>query len=159
MNISIMRSKPLILVALLLAAFVINLDTTIVNVALPALVRELHATTTQLQWVVDAYNLVFAALLLTFGSLSDRFGRKGMLLAGLAVVGAASLAGGFTTSAAQLIAARAVMGHGVPRDALAAHQRLHRAAGTGPRDRPVGRGRRRRHRDGPDRRRLAARAL
>src|SRR6266700_2853960 len=112
MNISIMRSKPLILVALLLAAFVINLDTTIVNVALPALVRELHATTTQLQWVVDAYNLVFAALLLTFGSLSDRFGRKGMLLAGLTVFGAASLAGGFTTAPAQLIAARAVMGLG-----------------------------------------------
>src|SRR5438874_4349469 len=107
-----MRSKPMILVALLLAAFVINLDTTIVNVALPALVRELHATTTELQWVVDAYNLVFAALLLTFGSLSDRFGRKGMLLAGLAVVGAASLAGGFTTTPAQLIAARAVMGLG-----------------------------------------------
>ena len=104
-----MRSKPLILAALLLAAFLVNLDTTLVNVALPALTRELHATTTQLQWVVDAYNLVFAALLLTFGSLSDRFGRKGMLLAGLAVVGAASLAGGFTTSAAQLIAARAVM--------------------------------------------------
>src|SRR5438876_7416926 len=107
-----MRSKPMILVALLLAAFVINLDTTIVNVALPALVRELHATTTQLQWVVDAYNLVFAALLLTFGSLSDRFGRKGMLLAGLAVFGTASLAGGFTTTPAQLIAARAVMGLG-----------------------------------------------
>jgi EmrB/QacA subfamily drug resistance transporter len=102
----------LILVALLLAAFLVNLDTTLVNVALPALTRDLHATTTQLQWVVDAYNLVFAALLLTFGSLSDRFGRKGMLLAGLAVVGAASLAGGFTTSAAQLIAARAVMGLG-----------------------------------------------
>ncbi len=102
----------MILAALLLAAFLVNLDTTLVNVALPALVRELHATTTQLQWVVDAYNLVFAALLLTFGSLSDRFGRKGMLLAGLAVVGAASLAGGFTTTAAQLIAARAVMGLG-----------------------------------------------
>jgi len=102
----------MILVALLLAAFVINLDTTIVNVALPALVRELHATTTQLQWVVDAYNLVFAALLLTFGSLSDRFGRKGMLLAGLTVFGAASLAGAFTASPAQLIAARAVMGLG-----------------------------------------------
>jgi len=107
-----MRSKPVILVALLLAAFLVNLDTTMVNVALPAMVRELHATTTQLQWVVDAYNLVFAALLLTFGSLSDRFGRKGMLLAGLAVVGAASLAGGFATSPAQLIAARAVMGLG-----------------------------------------------
>ena len=107
-----MRSKPMILVALLLAAFAINLDTTLVNVALPALVRELHATTTQLQWVVDAYNLTFAALLLTFGSLSDRLGRKGMLLAGLAVFGAASLAGGFTTSPAELIAARSVMGLG-----------------------------------------------
>jgi EmrB/QacA subfamily drug resistance transporter len=107
-----MRSKPVILVALLLAAFLVNLDTTMVNVALPALVRELHASTTQLQWVVDAYNLVFAALLLTFGSLSDRFGRKGMLLAGLGVFGAASLAGGFAAGPAQLIAARAVMGLG-----------------------------------------------
>ncbi len=107
-----MRSKTLVLVSLLLASFAINLDTTIVNVALPTLVRELHASTTQLQWVVDAYNLVFAALLLTFGSLSDRFGRKGMLLAGLGVFGAASLAGALTTSPAQLIAARAVMGLG-----------------------------------------------
>jgi EmrB/QacA subfamily drug resistance transporter len=107
-----MRSKPLILTSLLVASFAINLDTTIVNVALPSLVRELHATTTQLQWVVDAYNLVFAALLLTSGSLSDRFGRKGMLLAGLGVFGTASLVGGFTTSPSQLIAARAVMGLG-----------------------------------------------
>src|SRR5713101_4966600 len=107
-----MRSKPMILVALLVAAFAINLDTTLVNVALPTLVRELHATTTQLQWVVDAYNLVFAALLLTFGSLSDRLGRKGMLLAGLAVFGTASVAGGFTTTPGQLIAVRAVMGLG-----------------------------------------------
>jgi EmrB/QacA subfamily drug resistance transporter len=107
-----LRSKPMILIALLVAAFAINLDTTLVNVALPVLVRELHATTSQLQWVVDAYNLVFAALLLTSGSLSDRAGRKGMLLAGLAVFGTASLAGGFTTSPAQLIAARAVMGLG-----------------------------------------------
>jgi MFS family permease len=74
----------MILVALLLAAFLVNLDTTLVNVALPPMVRELHATTTQLQWVVNAY-LVFAALLVTFGSLSDRFGREGMLLSGLAV--------------------------------------------------------------------------
>src|SRR5215468_724966 len=107
-----MRSKTMILTALLLAAFVINLDTTMVNVALPALVRQLNATTTQLQWVVDAYNLVFAALLLAFGSLSDRFGRKGMLLSGLLVFGAASLAGGFATTPGQLIAARAVMGLG-----------------------------------------------
>jgi EmrB/QacA subfamily drug resistance transporter len=106
------QSKPAILIALLLAAFLVNLDTTLVNVALPAMVRELHATTTQLQWVVDSFNLVFAALLLTFGSLSDRFGRKGMLLAGLAVFGTASLVGGFTRSPAELIAARSVMGLG-----------------------------------------------
>jgi MFS family permease len=107
-----MRSKAMVLSSLLLASFAINLDTTIVNVALPSLVRELHATTTQLQWVVDAYNLVFAALLLTSGSLSDRLGRKGMLLAGLGVFGVASLVGGLTTSPAELIAARAVMGLG-----------------------------------------------
>src|ERR1700748_2407908 len=107
-----MRAKPLILVALLLAAFLVNLDTTLVTVALPALTRELHATTTQLQWVVDACNLVFAALLLTFGSLSAGSGRRGMLLAARAGAGAASLPGGFTTSPGQLIAARAVMGLG-----------------------------------------------
>jgi EmrB/QacA subfamily drug resistance transporter len=113
LNISTMlRSKPMILTALLLAAFAINLDTTLVNVALPTLVRELHATTSQLQWVVDAYNLVFAALLLTSGSLSDRTGRKGMLLTGLAVFGIASVIGGFTTSPTQLIAVRSVMGLG-----------------------------------------------
>src|ERR671935_1859607 len=108
----VMKRKPLILISLLLAAFVINLDTTIVNVALPTLVRELHASNTQLQWIVDAFNLLFAASVLAVGSLSDRFGRKGMLLAGLAVFGAASLAGGLLSTAGQLIAARAVMGVG-----------------------------------------------
>jgi EmrB/QacA subfamily drug resistance transporter len=107
-----MQRKPLILVSLLLAAFAINLDTTIVNVALPTLVRELHASNTQLQWIVDAYNLVFAASLLAVGSLSDRFGRKGMMLAGLAVFGVASIAGGLTASPGQLIVARCVMGLG-----------------------------------------------
>jgi EmrB/QacA subfamily drug resistance transporter len=107
-----MRNKPLILVSLLLAAFAINIDTTIVNVALPSLVRQLHASDSQLQWVVDAYNLTFAAALLAAGSLSDRFGRKGMLMAGLAVFGLASAAGGLTSSAGQLIAARVVMGLG-----------------------------------------------
>jgi EmrB/QacA subfamily drug resistance transporter len=107
-----MQRKPLILVSLLLAAFAINLDTTIVNVALPTLVRELHASDSQLQWVVDAYNLLFAASVLAAGSLSDRFGRKGMLLAGLAVFGLASIAGGLTSSPGQLIVARCVMGIG-----------------------------------------------
>ena len=107
-----MERKPLILISLLLAAFVINLDTTIVNVALPTLVRELHASNSQLQWIVDAYNLVFAALLLVSGSLSDRVGRKGMLLAGLAVLGVASIAGGLTATPGQLIVARCFMGLG-----------------------------------------------
>ena len=100
------------LLALCLAAFIISLDVTIVNVALPTLVRETGATTTGLQWIVDAYNLVFAALVLVAGSLSDRLGRKGMLLAGAGVFGAASLAGSFCVSAGQLIGARAVMGLG-----------------------------------------------
>jgi EmrB/QacA subfamily drug resistance transporter len=107
-----MSRRPLILASLLLAAFAINLDTTIVNVALPTLVRQLHASNSQLQWIVDAYNLVFAALLLASGSLSDRVGRKGMLLSGLAVFGLASLAGGLTTTPGQLIVARCAMGLG-----------------------------------------------
>ncbi len=102
----------MILASLLLAAFAINLDTTIVNVALPTLVRELHADNTQLQWIVDAYNLVFAALLLASGSLSDRLGRKGVLLAGLGVLALASVAGGLTESPGELIVARCFMGLG-----------------------------------------------
>ncbi len=107
-----MVRKPLVLVSLLLAAFAINLDTTIVNVALPTLVRELHASNSQLQWIVDAYNLVFASLILAAGSLSDKIGRKGLLLAGLAVFGLASFAGGLANDSAALIAARCVMGLG-----------------------------------------------
>ena len=158
-----MSKKPLILFSLLLAAFVINLDTTIVNVALPTLVRELDASNSQLQWIVDAFNLLFAASVLAVGSLSDRFGRKGMLLAGLSVFGLSSLAGGLMDSAGALIAARAVMGvgrgDGVPLDAVAAHQRVHRAAGASAGDRLVGRDHGRGDRARADRRRLAARGL
>ncbi len=88
------------------------MDVTIVNVALPTLVRSLGASTTQLQWVVDAYSLVFAALVLAAGSLSDRLGRKGILLIGLAVFAAGSLAGAFSGTIAELIASRAFMGLG-----------------------------------------------
>src|SRR3979411_605804 len=105
-------NKPLILASLLLAAFAINLDTTIVNVALPTLVRDLHDSNTPLQWIVAACNLQFAALLLASGSLSDRLGRKGMLLAGLGVFGLASAAGGLTSSPGALIVARCFMGLG-----------------------------------------------
>ncbi len=106
------RRRAPALAALLLAAFAINLDTTIVNVALPTLARELHASNSELQWIVDAYNLVFAALLLASGSLSDRLGRKGMLLAGLGIFGVASAIGGLAADSAELIVARCFMGLG-----------------------------------------------
>ena len=106
------KSKSAALAALCLGALILNVDTTIVNVALPDLVRQTGATTTDLQWVVDAYTLAFGALVLVAGSLSDRLGRKGMLLAGIAVFSAASLAGSQAGSAAELIGARTVMGVG-----------------------------------------------
>ena len=109
---TLVKHRGLVLAGLCLAAYIISLDITIVNVALPTLVRQLDATTTDLQWVVDAYNLAFAALVLVAGSLSDRLGRKGMLLAGLGVFGAASLAGSLAGSTGGLVAARAVMGLG-----------------------------------------------
>ena len=100
------------LAVLCLAAFIISLDTTIVNIALPSLVRQLDASTRELQWVVDAYTLTFAALVLAAGSLSDRYGRKGALLTGLAVFGGATAVGGLVDSPGALIAVRAVMGVG-----------------------------------------------
>src|SRR5438552_10475771 len=105
-------SKSTVLITLCLAAFIINVDVTSVNVALPSLVRQLGATTTSLQWIVDAYTLMFAALILAAGSLGDRVGRKGILLLGLGVFGAGSLAGSFASTSGQLIAARVVMGIG-----------------------------------------------
>src|SRR3954449_4282657 len=104
------RRRMLVLATVCLAAFAINLDTTIVNVALPDLARELGASTKDLQWIVDAYNLAFAALVLTAGSLGDRFGRRPALLAGLIIFAAASGAGALMTSAGALIAIRFVMG-------------------------------------------------
>jgi EmrB/QacA subfamily drug resistance transporter len=101
-----------ILAVLCVSLFVIVMDNTIVNVALPTLARELDAGTSSLQWIVDAYTLVFAGLLLAAGGLGDRFGRKGALLAGLALFGAFSAAGAFASSTGQLISARAVMGVG-----------------------------------------------
>lgn len=97
---------------LCLSTLIIGFDTTILNVALPTLVRSLAATAGQLQWIVDAYTLVFAGLLLTTGSLGDRFGRRLLLLLGLAVFALGSLLGSVADSAAHLIAVRALMGLG-----------------------------------------------
>ncbi|MDT3445093.1 MFS transporter [Pseudofrankia sp. BMG5.37] len=93
-----------------LATFAINLDTNLVNVALPSLTREIGASTRDLQWVVDAYNLAFAALVLGAGSLGDRFGRRPALIIGLLGFAAASGLGALCTGSGQLTAARAVMG-------------------------------------------------
>lgn len=95
-----------------LSLVIIGLDNTILNVALPTLQRELSASASELQWMVDSYVLVFAGLLLTMGALGDRFGRGGALAAGLLIFGASSLFAAQTSTAAELIAARAVMGIG-----------------------------------------------
>jgi EmrB/QacA subfamily drug resistance transporter len=95
-----------------LSLLVIGLDNTILNVALPTLVRELGASASQLQWMVDAYILVFAGLLLTMGAIGDRFGRKRALSIGLLLFGLGSLGAAFSGSANMLIATRAAMGIG-----------------------------------------------
>ncbi|HZU80532.1 MAG TPA: MFS transporter [Acidimicrobiales bacterium] len=94
------------------ATFMLLVDVTIVQVALPTMQRTLHASFSDLQWVISAYALTLSALLLTQGSLADRFGRKRVFMAGLAVFSVASLACGLATSAGLLIAARAVQGVG-----------------------------------------------
>ncbi len=101
-----------VLVVVCASALIINIDNTILNVALPTLVRHLRATSSELQWVVDSYAMVFAGLLFVGGSLADRFGRKRLLLLGLAVFAGASLGAAFSASVHSLIAFRAVMGAG-----------------------------------------------
>ena len=101
-----------ILGVLCLSLLVIGLDNTILNVALPTLARDLGATNSQLQWMVDAYILVFAGLLLTMGSLSDRYGRRKALALGLVIFGIGSTVSAFSGSSSALIASRAVMGIG-----------------------------------------------
>jgi len=91
---------------------VITLDNTILNVAIPDLIRDLGATTSQMQWIIDGYTLVFAGLLLTLGSMGDRFGRKRALMVGVVVFGAGSMLSGLATSPNQLIFTRASMGIG-----------------------------------------------
>jgi len=101
-----------ILAVVCLAVFVTVLDGTIVNVALPSLAVELGASTRQLQWIVDAYLLVFTGLLLAAGGLGDRYGRKRILIAGLVVFGATSAYAGSVGSPGSLIVGRAMMGVG-----------------------------------------------
>ena len=100
------------LVAICLGTFMLLVDVTIVGVALPQMSRDLHTQLSSLQWVVDAYALALAALLLLSGSLADRFGRRRLFQAGLLLFAAASLASALAPDAGLLIAARAVQGVG-----------------------------------------------
>src|SRR5260370_16212714 len=102
----------LILIVLCFSLIVIVLDNSILNVALPTIVNSLHASNSQLQWMVDSYTLVFAGLLLTMGSLGDKFGRRPALQTGFIVFGLGSLLSALANSADQLIATRAFMGIG-----------------------------------------------
>jgi len=111
-NATIHRRRWAILAVVSLAVFVTVLDGTIVNVALPKLSLDLGASTRQLQWIVDAYLLVFTGLLLAAGGLGDRYGRKRALVLGLVVFAATSTLAGLVESANALIAARALMGIG-----------------------------------------------
>src|SRR5580700_10926490 len=99
-----------ILAVLCLSVFLALVDNTIVNVALPSISKQLHATTSNLQWIVDAYSLMFAALLLVGGSLGDRYGRKGALQCGLMGFGAFSILAGLSGNIELLIVARGLMG-------------------------------------------------
>jgi EmrB/QacA subfamily drug resistance transporter len=95
---------------MIVGALMDMIDVTIVNVALPTIRRDLHASATQLEWVVSGYMLAFAAALIVAGNLGDLFGRKRVFLIGVAVFGLASLAAGWSGSGAELIAARVVQG-------------------------------------------------
>src|SRR3712207_6421634 len=97
---------------LCLSLLMVTIDNTIVNVALPTLAAALRTSASQLQWIVEAYSLVFAGLLLTGGTLSDRFGSRRVLSLGLLIFGVTSTLGTVVTSPEGLIAARAVMGLG-----------------------------------------------
>jgi EmrB/QacA subfamily drug resistance transporter len=106
------RRRWLILAVLCASVLVVVLDGTIVNVALPTLATQLGASTSQLQWIVDAYVLVFAGLLMAAGSFGDRVGRKWVLMGGLALFASFSALGATAGSADALIAWRAAMGVG-----------------------------------------------
>ncbi|MBU3870841.1 MFS transporter [Streptomyces sp. 4503] len=102
----------LILAVICLAQLTVLLDNTILNVAVPSLAREMDASTAEIQWMISAYSLVQSGLLLTAGNAADRYGRKKMLVAGLALFGIGSLFASLAQGPGQLIAARAGMGIG-----------------------------------------------
>ena len=106
------QNRWLGLLFICVSLLIISLDNTVLNVALPAISRDLGASQSELQWIVDAYILVFAALLLTMGAIGDRIGRKRILQVGIVWFGAFSLVAALATSVEMLVAARAMLGFG-----------------------------------------------
>ncbi|MFG2841569.1 MFS transporter [Kitasatospora sp. NPDC048296] len=102
----------LILVVLCLSSLVLVIDNMVLTVSVPPIAEDLKAGAQDIQWIIDSYILVFAGLLLTSGSLSDRFGRRKVMIIGLALFGAASLVAAVATSPGQLITGRVLMGVG-----------------------------------------------
>jgi MFS transporter, DHA2 family, multidrug resistance protein len=108
----IFRRRWFLLAIMCLSLVMVVMSVAGLNVALPSLQKDLNATASELQWIVDAYALVFAALLLPAGALGDRFGRKRALLLGLSIFALGSLVGGIGTNAAQIVAGRVINGIG-----------------------------------------------
>ena len=107
-----MATKWWTLIAVSVATFMLLLDITVVNTALPSIQRDLSASFTDLQWVIDAYTLSLAAVVLTAGSIADRVGRRAVFAAGLGIFAVASLAAGLAPDATLLNISRAVQGIG-----------------------------------------------
>src|ERR1700736_6938818 len=112
LNEQIYRRRWWTLAVLCLSLLIVFVGNSSLNVTIPTLSRVLHASESQLQWIVAAYSLVFAGLLFSTGAVGDRFGRKGALQLGLGLFLSACVAATFATSMAQLIGCRAVMGVG-----------------------------------------------
>ena len=147
---------------LALSLLVITMGNTILNVGLPTIREELDASSSQLQWIVDSYLLVFAGLLLAAGSLGDRFGRKRALVSGLVVFGLGSVLAAVSTDATTLIASRALMGlgaAGIMPTTLSILTNIFPLERAPEGDRRLGRRVGHRHRDRTDLRRLPDRAL
>jgi EmrB/QacA subfamily drug resistance transporter len=106
------RQRWWTLLVISISVLIIVIDATIVNVALPTLQRELNTTGSELQWIINAYILVFGSLMLTTGALGDRIGRKLMLQLGIVLFGGASIGAAYVTSGTQLIVWRVIMGLG-----------------------------------------------
>ena len=116
------------LAAMCFALFMVMLDNTVVNVALPTIQNELHASISALEWTVNAYTLTFAVLLVTGGRLGDLFGRRRVFLIGVVIFAASSAAIGFAPDDTWLVIGRAIQGAGaalmMPGDAVDHHQHL-----------------------------------